>query len=441
MKKILSVLLALTMSLSLTTMAWADGDGSESNPYTLEQFNALTKISGTVYVDLTGAALEGGLTIGNVTMADHYNYTNWDDHTAPEGYPYDTGRTNTRGSDGATRYLYSTGKDTVKLILVGTVTGANDTGKFNAGTIKLQVPDATDVTFQGVTFGEGQMAVGAWSESFQSTVVDHRISSITFNGCKFYGNWLQDGSVGTDTMSFVNKCIFYKYENTVDSNNSNPIWIQNMGHCDVTFDNCEVNACRPLKLWENNVSGDVVIKNTTFNMSKGSGDDESTHKNVAIMFSKINWELGDIEIKDNTVLGDATGLICFYDKNDFRMSAGSSFTVSNNQLPAGAETSVKWKDSAAYGPDEMNITLPQPPTPTPADPAPVDPTPEPTRPVRPDRPARRYPTGTTTATGTETAGTDITSAKTFDAGIALYIGMSALSLSGSALLLGKKKEF
>ena len=433
MKKILSVLLALVMALSLTTLAWANGDGTESNPYTLEQFNALTEISGTVYVDLTGATLEGGLTIGNTTMADHYNYTNWDDHTAPEGYPYDTNRTNTRESDGATRYLYSTGKAAVKLILVGTVTGANDTGNFNAGTIKLQVPDATDVTFQGVTFGKGQMAVGAWSEAFQSTVVDHRISSITFNGCEFNGNWIQNGSIGTDTMTFV-KCTFNKYENTTNSRNSNPIWIQNMGHCDVTFDNCKVNACRPLKLWEHNVSGDVVIKDTTFNMSKGSGDDESTHKNVAIMFSQINWELGDIEIKDNTVLGDATGLICFYDKNDFHMSAGSSFTVSNNQLPAGAETSVKWKDSAAYGPDEMEITLPQPPAPTPT------PTPDP-EPAAPAHTNRRYPATTTTTTETPEKGNDVTSAKTFDAGIALYIGLSALSLSGSTVLMGKKKEF
>lgn len=69
-------------------------------------------------------------------------------------------------------------------------------------------------------------------------------------------------------------------------------------------------------------------------------------------------------------------------------------------------------------------------------------TPDPEKPVRDDHPTRRYPA----ATGTATAGTDaktggsVTSAKTFDAGIALYVGMSVLSLTGSALTLGRRKE-
>ena len=34
-----------------------------------------------------------------------------------------------------------------------------------------------------------------------------------------------------------------------------------------------------------------------------------------------------------------------------------------------------------------------------------------------------------------------TSAKTFDAGIAMYVGMSLLSVAGGAVVIGKKKEF
>ena len=42
-------------------------------------------------------------------------------------------------------------------------------------------------------------------------------------------------------------------------------------------------------------------------------------------------------------------------------------------------------------------------------------------------------TGTTTGT--------TTSPKTFDAGIAMYVGMALTSVAGSAVVIGKKKEF
>ena len=54
--------------------------------------------------------------------------------------------------------------------------------------------------------------------------------------------------------------------------------------------------------------------------------------------------------------------------------------------------------------------------------------------------------GTTTyyvmyaAAGT-TAAAGVTSAKTFDAGVALYAGMALMSVAGSAVVIGKKKEF
>ena len=47
-------------------------------------------------------------------------------------------------------------------------------------------------------------------------------------------------------------------------------------------------------------------------------------------------------------------------------------------------------------------------------------------------------TGSTTGT---TSGNKVDSAKTFDAGIALYVGMSISAVAGSAVVIGKKKEF
>ena len=47
--------------------------------------------------------------------------------------------------------------------------------------------------------------------------------------------------------------------------------------------------------------------------------------------------------------------------------------------------------------------------------------------------------GTTTPADTKTDGTS--SPKTFDAGIAMYVGMALTSVAGSAVVIGKKKEF
>ena len=50
-----------------------------------------------------------------------------------------------------------------------------------------------------------------------------------------------------------------------------------------------------------------------------------------------------------------------------------------------------------------------------------------------------YQIGATGTSGTTTGTT--TSPKTFDAGIAMYVGMALTSVAGSAVVIGKKKEF
>ena len=49
--------------------------------------------------------------------------------------------------------------------------------------------------------------------------------------------------------------------------------------------------------------------------------------------------------------------------------------------------------------------------------------------------------GSTTTDTTKTDGKKVESGKTFDAGIAMYVGLSVLSVTGGALVIGKKKEF
>ena len=343
--------------------------GKDTEYYTLAEFNALTKIPDgvkTVYVDLGGKSLQNGLTIGNADIADHYQYSDWGSDVAPEGYPHKTSIDNITTHDGdKVRYIYSTGKPSVNVILTGSVLGASDTGNFNAGVITLQVPDAANVVFDKVTFGAGQMAMSMWTESHvQSMTVAHRVASVTFDRCTFNGNWIQNGAFGADEM-VVKNCTFNKYENTAginsdgfnNKNNSNPIWIQNMGRCNVTIEGCTVNAVRPIKLWEGTASGTVTIKNNTFNMSKCSIDSDNTHKNIAVMFcgTKEQVKLGNVEISGNTVTGDATGFICFYNNSTQypTMADGSTFKLSGNTLNGVAE-SVLWKTATEWKPDYVN---------------------------------------------------------------------------------------
>ena len=332
--------------------------GEDTAYYTLAGFNALTKIPDgvkTVYVDLGGKSLQNGLTIGNADIADHYHYGEWNSDDAPEGYPHKTSIDNITTHDGdKVRYIYSTGKPSVNVILTGSVLGASDTGDFNAGAITLQVPDAANVVFDKVTFGAGQMAMSMWTESHvQSMTVTHRVASVTFDGCTFNGNWIQNGAFGADEM-VIKDSTFNIHENVGYKNNSNPVWIQNMGQCNVTIEGCTVNAVRPIKLWEGTASGTVTIKNNTFNMSNfadAAGDD--AYKNVAIMFCGTTEQvkLGNVEITGNTVTGDATGFICFYNNSTQypTMADGATFKLSGNTLN-GVAKSVLWKSNTVWMP-------------------------------------------------------------------------------------------
>ena len=335
--------------------AYDEEAGKDTAFYSLAEFNALTAIPDgvkNVYVKLDGASLEGGITVGNANIADHYNYTRWDQNTAPAGYPYNTGRTDTQND--SVRYLYSTGKPAVNIILTGSVLGAKDTGGFNAGCILLQVPDASNVTFKNVAFGAGQMAMKTWQESFQSTTVRHQIAKVTFDNCVFNGNWIQNGDVGSADIVIKNST-FHIHENTGYKENSNPIWIQNLRQSNVLIEGCTFHAVRPIKLWEGEAEGTVTIRNNTFNMRNfADAAGEDVYRNVAIMFcgTTERVKLGNVEITGNTVNGNATAFIGFYNKDTQYPSLkdGASFKLSGNVLN-NAKESVLWKTDTEWKPD------------------------------------------------------------------------------------------
>ncbi len=319
--------------------------------YNLDDFNNLTAIPDDVkdvYVYLGNKSLEGGITIGNSNIADHYQYTNYGDNTAPTGYPtyVKEGGTN---AEGQTRHIYSTGKSAVNIIVYGSVQGAPDTNQFNTGNITLLVPDAANVTFKNVIFGAGQMSMLIWNESVSSSVVSHRIASVTFDGCTFNGNWMQNGYFVSEDMVIKNST-FNVHENAIYSKNSNPIWIQGMGHTNVTIDHCTINAVRPIKLWENDASGKITITNNTFNMSLLDVDvkNNDIHRNIGIMFR--NTALTDVTITDNKLIGDdATALFCRDDDYEPEVPSTAVINVKDNKIiPTGAKLSAVYKSGADW---------------------------------------------------------------------------------------------
>ena len=223
MKKFLSILLAILMlavMLPVTAMAdeGATGDGSQSNPYTLAQFNALTRqqyidaqnqLGGTMYVTVDDYSYDTNGVLGNGVRDDTVGQT--PDHSKMNAYGENGYLGN--GNDGAN------GKT---VIFVGSSITSNTTGYTsidNIGTkLLLAVPAYTNVVFSGITFNgvisiDYQLYTSPWSQ----------LGKVDFENCTFNG--IIVGAMATQSLVF-NSCRFNNYTNTTDANNSNPTWIR-----------------------------------------------------------------------------------------------------------------------------------------------------------------------------------------------------------------------
>ena len=542
MKKILSVLLALVMALSLTTLAWADGEkGSAANPYTLDEFNAMTRQE---YIDAQKAL--GGTMYVNV---DEYTYTTHGvlGNGTADNSDKNQNKMNYYGAPGAKNGQYSDAAVGKTVVFVGKSITSGVTGYVdidNIGTdLLLAVPAYTTVKFEGITFNNVfslnyQLYTSPWSQ----------LGGIEFKDCTFNG--IIVGAIASQSLTF-DHCTFTNYTNSESANNSNPTWIRpaygnwtkedNEGQgsdfrslTSIVFKNNTVTSTRPVKFeriaqWEMDTT--VTVTGNSFDISARS-DDTST-KNIGLylganakfdLVMDSNTKSGNTAALVTAVYNNAPGLpegstvkdssgnpvklpgqvwksdesltletqydamvngTLYADLSDAIAAAGEGGTVKlmrsknyagdltinrnitidlngknvvftgDNGLVVSTGKTLTLKDEAGEGSirgisgtvvaeegstlvlDDGVYTVV---TPTPVPPAPP-PTPDP-EPAAPAHTNRRYPaTTTTTTTETPEKGNDVTSAKTFDAGIALYIGLSALSLSGSTVLMGKKKEF
>ena len=299
MKKFLSLVLALLMlavMLPVTAMAeeGAAGDGSQSNPYTLEQLGAMTRaeyieaqerLHDTMYVTVGNYSYTTNGTLGNGVRDDTVGQT--PDHSKMNAYGENGYLGN--GNDGAN------GKT---VVFVGSSITSNTTGYTsidNIGTkLLLAVPAYTNVVFSGITFNgvisiDYQLYTSPWSQ----------LGKVDFENCTFNG--IIVGAMATQSLVF-NSCRFNNYTNTTDANNSNPTWIRpaygnwsagdNEGQgsdfrslTSITFTNNTVKSTRPVKFeyisqWD--ITTTITATDNKFDISKQDGD--TSTKNVGLYF-------------------------------------------------------------------------------------------------------------------------------------------------------------
>lgn len=272
--------------------ATAAGDGTEANPYTLEQLGTMTRqayidaqnrLNGTMYVTVGDYAYDTNGVLGNGVR---------DDTT---GQIPDHSKLNAYGENG---YLgeKNDGANGKSVVFVGGSITSGVTGYTSIdhiGTsLLLALPAYTNVTFEGITFNNVmsfnyQLYTSPWSQ----------LGELKFDGCTFNG--IIVGAIAAKTLTF-NKCVFENYTNTTDANSSNPTWIRpaygnwtqgdNEGQgsdfkslTTINFTDNKVTSTRPVKFeyisqWD--ITSTVTATGNSFDISKQDGD--TTIKNVGL---------------------------------------------------------------------------------------------------------------------------------------------------------------
>ena len=311
----------------------------------IEEFSAVTslpKLIESVTIDLTGKTvdLKKSPVIGNEKIADNYSVKKLSELSEEEKALIVEERT------GSNDVILNTAKKSFTLTVKnGTMVGIDvrSLSASNAGFV-VKVPDGCDVLLENVTFNKAINVSAGWNESFASTVRVHKRKNFTFKNCKFESAALiRDGHFAAENLTF-DGCSFTLFENALSGNERNPLWIQNIGKCNVTIKNCKFETVRPIKVIENDfVGATLTVINNEFTLS-----DDAENKNVAIYFPDKGEGLGNVLIEGNTLSG-GTALIAFRGGN-ITLSDGAKFEVNENELN-GALLSVEWKKDTLYLPD------------------------------------------------------------------------------------------
>ena len=299
--------------------ATATGDGTEANPYTLEQLGAMTRqayieaqnrLNGTMYVTVGNYAYDTNGVLGNGVR---------DDTT---GQIPDHSKLNAYGENG---YLgeKNDGANGKSVVFVGGsitsgVTGYTSIDKIGTSLL-LALPAYTNVTFKGTTFNNVmsfnyQLYTSPWSQ----------LGELKFDNCTFNG--IIVGAIAAQTLTF-NGCEFKNYTTTTDANSSNPTWIRpaygnwtqgdNEGQgsdfrslTTINFTDNKVTSTRPVKFeyisqWD--ITSTVTATGNYFDISKQDGD--TTIKNVGLYLgAHTDANAFNLVAEDNTKSANTAAL-------------------------------------------------------------------------------------------------------------------------------------
>ena len=328
------------------------GDGTEANPYTLEQLGAMTRaeyiaaqtrLGGTMYVTVGAYSYEKNGVLGNGVRDDTPGQT--PDHSKLNAY----GENGYLGekNDGAN------GKNIVFVngsITSGT-TGYTSIDKIGTSLL-LAVPAYTNVTFKDITFNNVmsfnyQLYTSPWSQ----------LGELKFDGCTFNG--IIVGAIAAQTLTF-NGCEFKNYTNTIYPNSSNPTWIRpaygnwtqddNEGQgsdfkslTTINFTDNIVTSTRPVKFeriaqWE--MATTVTATDNSFDI-KADGN-----KNVGMYFganAKFDLVLDNTNTKSSNTKALYTAVYSAPDGNNYAgLPAGSTVkdTMGNEFV---TDDALEWK--------------------------------------------------------------------------------------------------
>ena len=332
--------------------ATATGDGTEANPYTLEQLGTMTR---QAYIDAQNR-LNG---IMYVTVGDYTYGTNGvlgngvrDDTT---GQIPDHSKLNAYGENG---YLgeKNDGANGKSVVFVGGsitsgVTGYTSIDKIGTSLL-LALPAYTNVTFKGTTFNNVmsfnyQLYTSPWSQ----------LGELKFDNCTFNG--IIVGAIAAQTLTF-NKCVFENYTNTTDANSSNPTWIRpaygnwtqgdNEGQgsdfkslTTINFTDNKVTSTRPVKFeyisqWD--ITSTVTATGNSFDISKQDGD--TTIKNVGLYLGAHTDANAFNLVAENNTKSENTAALYTIPKGETSLPLGS--TVKNLAGdPVELTDAPKWK--------------------------------------------------------------------------------------------------
>ena len=332
--------------------ATAAGDGTEANPYTLEQLGAMTRseyvaaqerLNGTMYVTVGNYAYGTNGVLGNGVRNDTPGQT--PDHSKLNAY----GENGYLGekNDGAN------GKSVVFVggSITSGVTGYTSIDEIGTSLL-LALPAYTNVTFKGTTFKNVmsfnyQLYTSPWSQ----------LGELKFDGCTFNG--IIVGAIAAQKLTF-NKCVFENYTNTTAPNSSNPTWIRpaygNWAQSDnegqgsdfrslttINFTNNTVTSTRPVKFeyisqWD--ITSTVTATGNYFDISSQAGD--TAIKNVGLYLGAHTDANAFNLVAENNTKSTNTAALYTIPEGKTSLPLGSTVTDIAGK-PVELTDALKWK--------------------------------------------------------------------------------------------------